>query len=242
MSARSSSSVRPSPAVRTMYPPGIPERWDCSTRFSRSALVVGGDLARHADVIDRGHVNQEAARQRDVRGDAGALLAERLLGDLNDDFLALAQQIADGRVLRLVGAGFGAGFGAARCGPLWCLLGFGAKLGGVFRAALLGPALVRTALVGAPVAPAHPAGNAVQIARTLLAQGRRQAGDGAGRLRPFRRGLDILSFSRWHGARILDGSGRCLRGTRDRCPPMSRARSRPWAPPPMTASPVEFRR
>ena len=35
MSARSSSSLRPSPAVRTMKPPGMPVRLFCSTRFRR---------------------------------------------------------------------------------------------------------------------------------------------------------------------------------------------------------------
>src|SRR5438128_4621643 len=37
--------------------------------------------------MDRGHVDQEAARQGDVAGDTRALLAERLLGDLDDDIL-----------------------------------------------------------------------------------------------------------------------------------------------------------
>ena len=35
MSARSSSSVRPSPAVRTMKPPGMPERLACKMRLRR---------------------------------------------------------------------------------------------------------------------------------------------------------------------------------------------------------------
>ena len=51
------------------------------------AVFGGDDVARHADVIDGGHVDQEAAGQRDVAGDARALFAERFLGDLNDDFL-----------------------------------------------------------------------------------------------------------------------------------------------------------
>ena len=59
------------------------------------ALFGGGDLARDADVIDRGHVDEEAAGKRDVAGDARALLAERLLGDLDDDFLALLQHVRD---------------------------------------------------------------------------------------------------------------------------------------------------
>ena len=67
------------------------------------ALFVARDLARDAHVFERRHVDHVAARQRDVRGDARALLAERLLGDLNDDFLAFLQQIGDGG-LALIGA------------------------------------------------------------------------------------------------------------------------------------------
>ncbi len=38
-------------------------------------LFVGGDFAADADMRDRGHEDQKAPRQRDVRGDARALLA-----------------------------------------------------------------------------------------------------------------------------------------------------------------------
>ncbi len=62
------------------------------------ALFVGVDLARDADMIDRRHVDQEAARQRDVAGDARALLADGLLGNLDQDFLAFLQQIGDQRL------------------------------------------------------------------------------------------------------------------------------------------------
>ena len=51
-------------------------------------LLGRADAARNADVIDRRHVNQEAARERDVASDARALFAQRLLGDLHQDFLA----------------------------------------------------------------------------------------------------------------------------------------------------------
>src|SRR5262249_44644933 len=54
-----------------------------------------GDLARYADVVNRGHVHQEAAGKRDVAGNARALLAERLLGALHDNFLAGLQHFAD---------------------------------------------------------------------------------------------------------------------------------------------------
>src|SRR6266851_1467205 len=50
-------------------------------------IFRGDNFARYPGVMDRGHVDQEAARQGDVAGDARALLAERLLGDLDDDIL-----------------------------------------------------------------------------------------------------------------------------------------------------------
>ncbi len=73
---------------------------ECSLRFGHHAAQARAvfrraDAARHADVIHRGHVDQEAARQRDVAGDARALLAQRLLGDLNDDFLARLQHFGN---------------------------------------------------------------------------------------------------------------------------------------------------
>src|SRR5258706_11161672 len=51
------------------------------------AIIGGRDFARYADVVDRGHVDQEATRQCHVAGDASAFFAERLLGDLDDDVL-----------------------------------------------------------------------------------------------------------------------------------------------------------
>src|SRR4029077_8165333 len=51
------------------------------------AIFGAGDFAGNADVIDGRHVHEETAGQRDVTGNAGALFAERLLGDLDDDVL-----------------------------------------------------------------------------------------------------------------------------------------------------------
>ena len=66
------------------------------------ALFVGSDLARDASVIHRRHVDEEASRQRDVAGDARALLADRLFGDLHQNFLTFLQQVGDqGQVLGL---------------------------------------------------------------------------------------------------------------------------------------------
>src|SRR5262245_56190726 len=70
------------------------------------ALFVSADLARDADVIDRRHVDYVTARQRHVRGDAGAFLADRLFGDLDDDLLPFAQKVGDHRARKAV---YGAG-------------------------------------------------------------------------------------------------------------------------------------
>ena len=59
------------------------------------AFFGGGDFARDAGVVKRGHVNEEASRQCDVAGDARAFFAQRLFRDLDDDFLALLQHVRD---------------------------------------------------------------------------------------------------------------------------------------------------
>jgi hypothetical protein len=46
-------------------------------------------------VIERGHVDEIAAGKSHVARDARAFLAERLFGDLDDDFLALLQQVGN---------------------------------------------------------------------------------------------------------------------------------------------------
>ena len=61
------------------------------------ALLVRGNLAAHAHVRHCRHEHQEAPRQRDVAGDARALLGDRLLGNLHQDLLAGLQQIGDDR-------------------------------------------------------------------------------------------------------------------------------------------------
>ena len=70
------------------------------------------DLARHADVVDRRHEDEEAARHGDVRGEPRALGAERLLDHLNEDFLAFLEEVLDFR-LRLVAVALVAGRAAA---------------------------------------------------------------------------------------------------------------------------------
>ncbi len=60
-------------------------------------FFFGSNLARHAGVIHRRHVDQEATGQRDVAGDASALLADRFFGDLHQDFLPFLEQVGDQR-------------------------------------------------------------------------------------------------------------------------------------------------
>src|SRR5208282_5102380 len=62
------------------------------------------DLARHASVVHRRHEDQEASRQRNVTGDARALLCDRLLRDLDQHFLPFFEQFADLRHYRILAA------------------------------------------------------------------------------------------------------------------------------------------
>ena len=94
MSAWISRFDRPSHAVRMMKPPsGGRSASTISFRRARSRFVL--DAARHADVVRRRHEDQMAAGQRDDRGDARALGADRLLGDLDEDLLALLEALLD---------------------------------------------------------------------------------------------------------------------------------------------------
>ena len=69
------------------------------------ALFVGGDFTGDADVVDGGHENQEAARQRDVAGDTRTFAGDGLLGDLDQNFLSLLQELADDGQVRGLHAG-----------------------------------------------------------------------------------------------------------------------------------------
>src|SRR5512141_1567824 len=61
------------------------------------SLVRVLDAPRDADVIDRGHVNERAARKRDVRRDAYAFVRDLILRDLHDQFLTFPQKLVDRR-------------------------------------------------------------------------------------------------------------------------------------------------
>ncbi len=60
-------------------------------------LLFRRNLARHTGVVYRRHVNNEPARQRDMRRNPRTLLPQRFLGDLNDNFLAFLEQVGDRR-------------------------------------------------------------------------------------------------------------------------------------------------
>jgi len=56
--------------------------------FQALALLVSADLARDANVFDGRHIDDVAAWQGDVRGDARAFLADGFFGNLDDDLLS----------------------------------------------------------------------------------------------------------------------------------------------------------
>ncbi len=64
--------------------------------FQTAAFAVGLDLAGYAGMVDGGHEDQEAAGERDVAGDASALLGDWLLGDLYEDLLTGLEELTDG--------------------------------------------------------------------------------------------------------------------------------------------------
>ena len=95
-----SSFDRPAAAVLMMTPPVKPCDFAelAHDAPQPAALVPRLDLPRDADVIHRRHEHQEAAGHGDVRGQARAFGAERLLDDLDEDFLALLEQVLDPRL------------------------------------------------------------------------------------------------------------------------------------------------
>src|SRR5262249_12805318 len=125
-------------------------------------LVVARDLAGDADMIDGWHVNQEPARQSNVGRNGRALLPQRFLGNLHNDFLTRPQQVATGRR---------AGLSGARGSTRRLRSGFATELRGLhfthrFRRPL---PFSRDRAAGAHLA-AHPPRHTMQIARVLLAQ------------------------------------------------------------------------
>src|SRR4029077_14871149 len=60
-----------------------------------SAIFGGSDLARHAGVIERRHVDEIAAGESDMACNPRAFFTQRLLGYLHDDFLHLLQKVGN---------------------------------------------------------------------------------------------------------------------------------------------------
>ena len=60
-----------------------------------AAILHRRDFPRHADVIDRRHINKKAAGQGHMARDARALFPQRLLGDLDDHVLTRLQHFGN---------------------------------------------------------------------------------------------------------------------------------------------------
>jgi hypothetical protein len=65
-------------------------------RLQPAPLVVVGDLARDAHVLDGRHEHEIAPGQRDVGRDARALLAQGFLDHLDEHFLSGLEHLLDG--------------------------------------------------------------------------------------------------------------------------------------------------
>ncbi len=66
-------------------------------------LLLVGDPAADAHVVDRGHEDQVPAGDADVRGEPGALAADGVLRDLDHDLLAHLEQVLDADLLARLG-------------------------------------------------------------------------------------------------------------------------------------------
>jgi hypothetical protein len=60
-----------------------------------ASLLLGSDALGHADVIDRREIDDVTPGKRDVARAARPLRPDRVLGDLNDDLLPLANDVAN---------------------------------------------------------------------------------------------------------------------------------------------------
>src|SRR5438105_1321105 len=85
-------------------------------------------------MFDCRHVNQIAARKRDVRSNARALLGDRLFGNLDQNLLAFAQEVGDRRLRALAPRGAAAAMtrGSATTVARSCFRDF-TRLRGLFR-------------------------------------------------------------------------------------------------------------
>ena len=88
-----SSSDAPSAAVRTMMPPSLTCELLEDVLQARALVVV--EPARDAEALALRDEDDEAAGQRDLRREARALRLHRVLHRLDEDRLALADQVLD---------------------------------------------------------------------------------------------------------------------------------------------------
>ena len=96
-------------------------------RLQPSPLVVVGDLARDAHVLDGGHEHEVAPGQRDVGRDARALLPQGFLDHLDEHFLPRLEHLLDGLGAPVVVA---RGRGRGRDGGRLPVAGRGPGVGG----------------------------------------------------------------------------------------------------------------
>src|SRR5262249_32502753 len=77
-----------------------------------AALLLVGDLARHAGAVQARHQHQVTPRNADVGRQGRTLAADAFFDHLNDDFLAALEHVLDERPLH-AGAGSAAAHGPA---------------------------------------------------------------------------------------------------------------------------------
>ena len=109
ISRRKCSSVTPSATVRTITPPAVLGQQLGDHLPQLGPLLPALDLAADADLRGVRHVDEEPAREGDLRGDPAALGADRLLGDLDREGLTLLEDVLD--------VGEGAAGEISRCRP-----------------------------------------------------------------------------------------------------------------------------
>ena len=88
-----SSAEAPSAAVRTITPPFFSVEALEDVAQARALVVL--EPARDAEALAARDVDDEAARERDLRRQPRALRLHRVLDDLDEDLLAAAEQVLD---------------------------------------------------------------------------------------------------------------------------------------------------
>src|SRR5262249_37519004 len=108
---------------------GDVERLQDALQAPALALVV--DLAAHARTLERRHEHEVAPGDRDVGRQGRALVADRVLGDLDRDHLALLEQLVDGKAHARAVTDAARPAAGARAAPVLRALALGRGLGSV---------------------------------------------------------------------------------------------------------------